>query len=367
MCMSGNMKILQIILTTNGGLIHYTSQLSNALSKNHKVFVIAPLGTETKLFNTSINLIQLHVGNILKNFIINSIIITRMMIFLKTIKKINPDIIHLQSYHPWMCLFLPFLKKYKIITTIHDVNFHKGSRIVDQQIARYIHVKYSDALIVHGDNAKTILGKKAYGKNIFVIPHGDYNFFTKLTQNNCIEESGNILFFGRIADYKGLQYLIRAEPKIARDIPDTKIVIAGSGTFAEYDYVKESSHFELHNNYIQDEDVGSFFQRAAVVVLPYTECTQTGVVPIAYAFKKPVVVTDVGSIPEVVEDGVTGFIVPPMDSDALADAVIKLLKDEKLRKQMGRNAYMKMKKELSWDGINKNTIEAYKTVLNLRK
>jgi starch synthase len=361
------MKILQIILTTHGGMIHYTSQLSNALSKNNKVFVIVPIGTETKLFDNSINLIQLHTGNILRNFIINSIIITRMSIFLKTIKRINPDIIHLQSYHPWMCLFLPFLKKYKIVTTIHDVNFHKGSRIVDQQIARYIHVKYSDALIVHGDNAKIILEKKAPGKKIYVIPHGDYTFFTKLTRNNCIEESGNILFFGQIAEYKGLQYLIRAEPKIARLIPDTKIVIAGSGTFAEYDYVKESPHFELHNNYIQNEDVGSFFQRASIVVLPYIECTQTGIIPIAYAFKKPVVVTDVGSIPEIVEDGLTGFIVPPRDSDALADAVIKLLKDERLRKQMGGNAYMKMKKELSWNAIAEKTIEVYKTILNSKE
>ena len=101
--MSGNMKILQIILTTHGGMIHYTSQLSNALSKHHNVYVIVPIGAETKLFDNSINLIQLNTGDTARNLIINSIIISRMSNFLKTIKRINPDIIHLQSYPPWMC------------------------------------------------------------------------------------------------------------------------------------------------------------------------------------------------------------------------------------------------------------------------
>jgi alpha-maltose-1-phosphate synthase len=357
------MKILQITLNTYGGIVHYTSQISNALSENNDVYVIAPIGVDTELFDEFVNLIQLHTGNVIKNFLINSIIITRAIAFLNAIKRINPDVIHLQSCHPWICLFLPFLKRYKIVTTIHDVTPHPGSRTIDQKIARNIHIKYSDALIVHGNAAKSILAETAVTNNIFVIPHGDYSFFAKGIEKKYTEEEGNILFLGRIEEYKGLQYLIQAESRIAKSIPNFKIVIAGTGHFKEYEDIKKSSHFELHNYYIQDNDVGEFFQRASVVVLPYIEGTQTGIIPIAYAFKKPVVVTNVGSIPEVVEDGVTGFIVPPKDSDALADVIVKILKDDDLRRRMGENAYRKMKDDLSWDKIADKTIEVYKNVM----
>lgn len=354
------MKILQITLNTHGGLVHYTSQLSNALSK-HDVYVLAPIGIETESFEESVNLIQLPTGNIIKNFLINSIIITRAITFLNTIKKINPDIIHLQSCHPWICLFLPFLKKYTIVTTIHDVNPHPGSRAIDQIIARNIHIKYSDALIVHGNVAKSILERSVDAKNVFIVPHGDYSFFLKVSKQKYKEEIGNILFFGRIEEYRGLKYLIEAMSKIEKIVPNIKIVIAGSGSLKGYDV--DSKKLEIYNYYIPESEVGAFFQRASVVVLPYIEGTQTGIIPIAYAFKKPVVVTDVGSIPEVVENGKTGFIVPSKDSNALAEAIIKLLKDDKLRKEMGENAHRKMKNELSWDKIAERTVEVYKEAI----
>jgi glycosyltransferase involved in cell wall biosynthesis len=64
-----------------------------------------------------------------------------------------------------------------------------------------------------------------------------------------------------------------------------------------------------------------------------------------------------------VDDGVTGFIVPPRDTKALANAIINLLKDDELRKQMGENAYKKMKADLSWDKIAERTIEVYKEAI----
>jgi len=84
-----------------------------------------------------------------------------------------------------------------------------------------------------------------------------------------------------------------------------------------------------------------------VVVLPlYIECTQTGVIPIAYAFKKPVVVTNVGSIPEVVDDGITGvYSATKRTRILLRAAIIKILGNENLEKKMGENAYKKMNEE----------------------
>ena len=96
-----------------------------------------------------------------------------------------------------------------------------------------------------------------------------------------------------------------------------------------------------------------------MVVLPYIEGSQTGIIPIAYSFKKPVVVTDVGSISEVVVDGETGYVVNPRNSEELAEAIITILKNKNEREKMGNTAYLKMKNELSWDKIAEKTIELY--------
>ena len=313
------MKILVINLNTKGGMVHYISQLANALAKNNDVYVISQKGIDTEFFDDSINIIELDTGNTKKNFILNTLLFYKMLKFLNAVHKIDPDVIHLQSCHLWVGLFLPFLSKYRIVTTIHDVNPHVGSRFIDQDISRKIHIKYSDALIVHGQNAKDILAKECKNKDIFVVPHGDYSFFTNFYSGEYNEEPFSILFFGRIEAYKGLTYLIQAVPSIVKKIPNINVIIAGAGVFSEKKIIESSPHFEIHNHFIDDRDVGKYFQRASIVVLPYIECTQTGIIPIAYAFKKPVVITNVGNISEVVDDGITGYIVPPKDPNSLAE------------------------------------------------
>ena len=359
------LKILYITLNTYGGMNHYVSQLVNAISKKEEVIVIAPVGIERKTFLKDVKITELELGTVIKKFLFNTLIFTRPIKFLNIIFKEKPDIIHCNHNHLWLGFFLPFLSKYPIITTIHDVNPHFGSRKFDKLIGKYLYLKFSDCLIVHGEKAKKELNFK---KKCFIIPHGDYSFFLDYQKENIDEGRNTILFFGRIEEYKGLEYLIKAVTYISNHFQDIKLIIAGSGDFCKYkNLILNDKKFEVHNRFILDEEVPFFFQRARVVVLPYIEGTQTGIIPIAYAFKKPVVVTDVGSIPEVVDDGKTGFIVPSKDSNALAEAIIKLLKDDKLRKEMGENAYKKMEEELSWDKIAEKTIEAYKTVLNSRK
>ena len=355
------MKIMIITLNTYGGMIHYVSQLANALSKRDDVVIIAPVGVERKNFAKNVKIIELQLGTVIKKFFINTLIFIRSLKFLNTIYKEKPDIIHCNECHLWLSLFLPFLIKFPIVTTIHDVNPHIGSRKFDQIIGKKIHIKFSDCLIVHGERAKKRLKTN---KKCYVIPHGDYSFFLNYKNDVINEEENIILFFGRIEDYKGLEYLIRSIPYILTDFPDIKLIIAGSGDFGKYkNMILNDKNYEIYNRFIPDEEVPNFFQRAKIIALPYIEGTQSGIIPIAYAFKKPVVVTDVGSIPEVVEDGKTGFIVPPKDSEALASAIIKLLKDDKLRYKMGENAYKKMKEELSWDKIAEKTIEVYKEAI----
>jgi len=114
--------------------------------------------------------------------------------------------------------------------------------------------------------------------------------------------------------------------------------------------------------YISDNMIHELFEKASVVVLPYIDASQSGIIPLAYAYKKPVVVTNVGSLKEAVDDGETGYIVPPENSKKLAEAIIDLLKDDVGRKRMGKNAYNNTKNKFSWDHIAKKTIEIYKKI-----
>ena len=78
----------------------------------------------------------------------------------------------------------------------------------------------------------------------------------------------------------------------------------------------------LVEKYIPNEEVARYFAASDLVVIPYVSATQSGIVQLAYGFGKPVVVSRVGGLPEVVEDGVTGYLVPPRDSEAISNAVL---------------------------------------------
>lgn len=354
------MKICIITLAEKGGMIHYSSQLSEALSKTNNVYLIVPEETNYD-FNKNI-----HIKHISLPIRYLSLQVFKFNILIKAINEINPDVIHITAMHPWLIFALPFLKKYPIISTIHDVRIHKGEWNPIWALSLWSLIRYSDKLFVHGSWAMKQLIIDGIPKNkIIEIKHGEYSFLTKYGQNE-FKKGDSILFFGRINDYKGLDYLIKAVPIITKEIPDVKIIIAGEGKIEKYSkQIENNQNFEIYNKYISDDEIAFFFQRAKIVVLPYIECTQSGVIPIAYSFKKPVIATNVGCLPEVIEDGKTGYIVPPRDVLALANAIINLLKDEKSIIQMGENAYKKlMTEEMSWDKIADRTIEVYKETIN---
>jgi glycosyltransferase involved in cell wall biosynthesis len=112
------------------------------------------------------------------------------------------------------------------------------------------------------------------------------------------------------------------------------------------------------------EEVQQFFQRATVVVLPYLDATQSGIIPTAYMYKRAVVATKVGSIPEVVDHEVTGILIEPGNEKSLAEAVIRLLLDPNLRTSMGEAGYQKLQQELSWKSIAGKTLQVYESALN---
>jgi glycosyltransferase involved in cell wall biosynthesis len=175
-------------------------------------------------------------------------------------------------------------------------------------------------------------------------------------------DTKDVVFFGRVVEYKGLDYLIQAQPLVSEAIPEARFVIAGSGPDWQRcrSFIKNSDSFEITDGFIPDSLVAKIVSHAAVVVMPYIEASQSGVVGIAYAFGKPVVATNVGALPKAVKDGETGLLVPPRDPRALADAIIKILTDNDLRQNMGQNALQVADDELSWKRSAEMTYQLYR-------
>jgi glycosyltransferase involved in cell wall biosynthesis len=143
-------------------------------------------------------------------------------------------------------------------------------------------------------------------------------------------------------------------------------VIAGNGDMSEYAPLANHVQVEVINKFIGDEEVIGLMQRAMFVVLPYTEATQSGVIPIAYAFARTVIATDVGSLGETVQDGKTGFLIQPNDVDKLAQAILALTRDTAMCVKMGQAAYEFAHAELAWEKIAKMYLTVYSEALQRR-
>jgi glycosyltransferase involved in cell wall biosynthesis len=286
---------------------------------------------------------------------------------IKTINLINPDVIHIALPFLWIAMVLPFLKKYPTVVTEHNPILHSGTHIIIRIymiFSTWFTRKNVDAIIVHGQRMKEIVIQAGVEENkIWIMKHGEFSYYKKWERPE-VKEDRCILFFGGISKYKGIKYFVQAAKLVVAQEQDITFIIAGQGDLDKYLPLKDRpDYFKIYNSYIPDEDVAFFFQQAAIVVLPYIDGTQSGVIPVAFSFGKPVIATDVGSIPEEIDDGKTGIIIPPNNSDALASAIIKLINNRKLRENMGNNTLVKVKSELSWDRIALETIELYKTIV----
>lgn len=164
-----------------------------------------------------------------------------------------------------------------------------------------------------------------------------------------LDENGRyVLFFGFIRDYKGLDLLLEAMADSRLKEMDVKLVVAGEfyGNREKYmaliDRLGISGQVVLHTDFIPDSEVNRYFCAADLVAQPYRSATQSGVTQIAFNFCKPMLVTNVGGLPEIVPDGKVGLVVEP-DSHAIADGIVKFFNDN-LEKQLTEGTVEERKK-----------------------
>jgi glycosyltransferase involved in cell wall biosynthesis len=344
----------------------YCVQLANALSQHAEVLLLIP--------DQTVALHMAKLGDSVRLFSFSNPRLRQPIQQFRSIRELYqkidhfaPDVIHYQGAHLWFDLAFPLLHRYPRVFTIHDFKPHPGDRL-SQKTPLWVEMfarRHAHELIVHTQFTRRLVLEEfpEFAEATSVIPH--IQIGKTPWQSEAKEGEKLILFFGRIWEYKGLEYLVRAEPLITARVPDVRILIAGQGEDLGR-YTRMMVHperFTLDNKFISDERASDYFQSASVVVLPYIEASQSGVIPIAYTAAKPVVATMVGGLPEMVEDGRTGYLVAPRDTVQLANAVSRLLLDEPLRRRMGLNGKKKIEAECSPAIVAHKTLDVYRRAI----
>jgi glycosyltransferase involved in cell wall biosynthesis len=159
-------------------------------------------------------------------------------------------------------------------------------------------------------------------------------------------------------------------PEVLRSNPDVRLVIAGEPVekFDRYAAIIGQlgiAHAVLTRlGYVRDEDVGPYVQAADLIVLPHTQVSLSGVAWVALGFGRPIVGTHVGGLPDLVENDVNGFLVPPGSSAALSEAIIRALRDPERLAGMGARGRERFAASHSWAQTASETLTLYRRLMN---
>lgn len=246
--------------------------------------------------------------------------------------KMRPDIVLMKYWTPFMAPCFGTIARLarnnghtRIICQIDNVEPHEH-HLTDKMFNRY-YLSSVDGFIYMSEQVHGELKAYTSAPALF-SPHPMFEHFgTRRHRTEACDALGidpdmrYALFFGLIRDYKGLDTLLEAWGKFRRQ--GHKLLIAGEFYASRDKYInlikslKLESDVVLHDHFIPDGEVRNYFSSADCVVLPYKTATQSGVTQIAYNFRTPIIVTDVGGLSEIVTDGRVGYVV-----DSSADGVL---------------------------------------------
>ena len=262
----------------------------------------------------------------------------------RVIEGRRPDAV---VYSYWMPFFAPAYgtmarllpEAVRQVAVIHNALPHER-RPGDKLFGRFF-LKACDGLLALSGEVERDSALLAPGVPIRRAPHPVYDIFgDPPSRAQAREELGLpstapvALFFGMVRGYKGLPTLLRALPEVIGRLPDFRLMVAGEfyeGKEEALDLISTGELEDrviLRDEYIPSRDVARYFAAADVVVQPYHTATQSGVAQIAYHFGRPLIVTDVGGLPEVVPHERAGLVVPPDDPDALAGAIVRFFSED---------------------------------------
>ncbi len=279
--------------------------------------------------------------------------------------------------------FIRLLKRLGVRTlyTAHDLLPHEGARSSDIEAFTELYQAVDQVVVLAEATRRELLDTFGLAADcVTAIAHGGDEVFSTPPQDSARQRLGIgadrrvILFFGTIRPYKGLEYLIQAFDRVRERVDNVLLLVAGGGSGsvpAEADYyssvvaaLRARADVVSALEYVPVADMSIYFSAADLVVLPYVRTYHSGVLMTAYAMGKPVVVTDTGGLAEAVEEGRTGFVVPPRDVDALAGGIATVLTMPDRGKAMGRRALELSTTIYSWAAVGERTAALYRRLLD---
>jgi len=300
------------------------------------------------------------------------------------IKKKNIDIIHAHWSLPqgFVGILCKQLFKIPCITTIHGTDVHRFKFSFLKNLNAFV-INHSDICTANSSATSKVAQTISEAKKIDIVPMGvNTLFFKKHNKPVSIRDKygidGNvILYVGRLIDWKGIDYLINAMPRVIDAVPKTKLFIVGSGPLKS-DFLKLSERLNIKRSIIfidavSQSDLIGFYSLADLFVLPSIindkgETEGLGVVLLeAMACGVPVIGTNVGGIRDIIKDGKTGLLVRQKDPYDLAKKIIQLFSDERLKIKIVENGFKLIEKKFTWDVVSDRFIQIYTDVIKRKK
>lgn len=344
-------KILLIYSGRKGGGSVYSFEMAKALNEkkdiNLKVIISEYQEDIEKWENIGIDIYRIKTYRGYFSFILSTLNIKKFLDFKKEINSFKPDIIYYPMINLWTPIFNLFFSA-PIITTIHD----PIPRYREKNPIHYIQplvIKQSNHIVLLSAKYKNNLVKLINVDKITVIPHGIFSFYKNNYQHKNDNNKINLLFFGKIKPYKGLDILLNSYSIIKKKISNVELTVAGEGSLKEYkNMLDKLEDIKIDNRWLGKNDVDKYFKKADIVVLPYKDASQSGIIPIAFSYGLAVVASDVGGLKEQVIDGKTALLFQKDNSEQLAELIIELAQKDKMRKILGENAKKFAYKNWQW-------------------
>jgi len=256
------------------------------------------------------------------------------------------DIIHITSPHLWNPLLIAAAQRAgrPVIQTLHDLDPHRGSPFAALiPLWNSLVIRRADHILVHAERyrAQLLAGglpdARVTGLPLLHLFVGDARLPTVEDLARDVTYEPWALFFGRLEPYKGIEHLLAAGAML--ECPTGAppcIVIAGPGRIAALWAGALPRQVSAREGLVADAAALDLFRRCACLALPYVDATQSALIAAAYYFRKPVIVTRSGALPEYVAHGRTGLIVEPEHPASLARALARLLPAPALAQEMGQ-------------------------------
>jgi glycosyltransferase involved in cell wall biosynthesis len=351
-----------------GGMENYAYNISKGLKEKYgwEVVVVTSNHVEKKYIEENIDGMKIY--RLAQWFKISNTPVNPLWYFQikKVIQKEKPDVINAHTPVPFIsdisaltCGKIPFILTYHTGSMIL-----KGELLADLLIRLYestvlkFTLKRAEKILCSSDYVRFGFLKEYSNKTVTITPSVDINKF----KPKKIISTNNILFVGSLRKsdkYKGLAYLLSAINIIKINNKDIRLTVVGGGDDIPY-YKDLCKKLNIKKNVefkggLYGDDLVEEYQKTNVFVLPSYFDSCPLVLLEAMACKKPIIGTDTCGIPYIIDDEKNGLLVPPKNPEALSNAVIRTLKNQKLANKMGENGYKKVKENFTWEKQIKKT------------